>query len=64
LTLLNARGYQPVELTSVMFRPLAAENAFDLRTNPQIKTRIIDRAKKALGANIGGRLVNRSRRTR
>ena len=50
LTLLNARGYQPVELTSVMFRPLAAENAFDLRTNPQIKTRIIESGEEKLWA--------------
>ena len=39
--LLNERGYQPVELTSVMFRPLDAENASGLPKNPNISTRII-----------------------
>jgi GNAT superfamily N-acetyltransferase len=33
-----------------MFRPLAAENAFDLRTNPQIKTRIIESGEEKLWA--------------
>ncbi len=41
LGLLNERGYCPVELTSVMFRPLDAENEIDLPNNPNIGTRII-----------------------
>ncbi len=41
LALLNGRGYQPIELTSVMFRPLDAENEIGLPKNPNISTRII-----------------------
>ncbi|MEZ5345988.1 MAG: hypothetical protein R2681_10585 [Pyrinomonadaceae bacterium] len=39
--LLNKRGYQPVELTSVLIRPLDVENELDLAVNPNIRTRII-----------------------
>ncbi len=41
LGLLNERGYRPVELTSVMFRPLDAEDEVSLPNNPNIRTRII-----------------------
>jgi GNAT superfamily N-acetyltransferase len=41
MTLLNERGYQPIELTSVMYRTLDLENALDLPKNPNISTRII-----------------------
>ncbi len=41
LTLLNERGYQPIELTSVMFRPIESEINLVFTLNPQIKTRII-----------------------
>lgn len=50
LTLLNERGYQPVELSSVMFRPLAQENTSELQTNPQIKTRIIESGEEKIWA--------------
>jgi hypothetical protein len=39
--LLNERGYQPIELTSVMYRTLDAENAIDSQTNPRISSRIV-----------------------
>ncbi len=39
--LLNERGYQPIELTNVMYRTLKAENALGSPTNPRISTRII-----------------------
>lgn len=42
MALLNKRGYQPCELTSVMYRTLDAESAFDLPKNPNISTRIIE----------------------
>lgn len=42
ITLLNERGYQPIELTSVMYRTLKAETALDSRVNPRISTRIIN----------------------
>lgn len=41
LSLLNARGYQPIELTSVMFRILKSENEISLPKNQNIRTRII-----------------------
>jgi hypothetical protein len=40
--LLNERGYQPIELTSVMYRTLGAEIALNSPTNPRISTHIID----------------------
>jgi GNAT superfamily N-acetyltransferase len=44
LTLLNGRGYQPIELTSIMFRPLDAENEINLPKNSNISARIIGAA--------------------
>ncbi len=41
LDLLSERGYHPVELTSVMFRPLDAEDEISLPKNLNIQTRII-----------------------
>lgn len=41
LPLLNERGYQPIELTSVMFRRVEPKNNFAAALNPKIKTRII-----------------------
>ncbi len=41
LGLLDERGYRPVELTSVMFRPLNLEDKISLPKNPNIRTRII-----------------------
>ena len=41
IPLLNERGYQPVELTSVMYQPINGAERINLPTNPQIKTRII-----------------------
>lgn len=40
VALLNERNYQPIELTSVMFQEISAENRVNL--NPNIKTRIIE----------------------
>lgn len=40
ISLLNERGYQPIELTSVMFLPIE-EIKFDTAANSNIKTRII-----------------------
>lgn len=41
MALLNERGYQPVELTSVMYRTLDSTNALNLPKNRHISTRII-----------------------
>jgi hypothetical protein len=48
--LLNRRGYQPIELTSVLYQPLGAETAPALPVNPQIKTRIIEKGEEQLWA--------------
>ncbi len=50
LTLLNERGYQPVELTSVMFRPIESEINLGFTLNPKIKTRIIKAGEEKLWA--------------
>lgn len=49
--LLNERGYQPCELTSVMFRPLDAENEITVSKNPNILTRIIADDEVGIWAN-------------
>ncbi len=49
ITLLNERGYQPVELTSVMFQTVE-EIKFDLAINPKIETRIIEPGEEKLWA--------------
>ncbi len=43
LSLLNERGYQPIELTSVMFQPLAPDILPELSVNRKIKIRIIEK---------------------
>ena len=40
--MLNKRGYQPIEFTSVMYREIDSANSFVPPQNSQIKTRIID----------------------
>lgn len=50
LTLLNERGYQPCELTSVMFQPIERKINLDLPSNPEIKTRIIEAGEEKLWA--------------
>ena len=52
LPLLNERGYQPIELTSVMFRQLAPEINLDYTLNPKIKTRIIEAGEEKLWAQV------------
>lgn len=43
INLLNERGYQPIELTNIMFRPVGKENPTASSENLQISTRIIAR---------------------
>jgi GNAT superfamily N-acetyltransferase len=50
LTLLNERGYQPCELTSVMFQPIEKEINLGLPLNSEIKTRIIAAGEEKLWA--------------
>lgn len=48
--LLNERGYQPVEMTSVMYREIDDEMLAGLQTNAQISTRIIEKGEEKLWA--------------
>ena len=48
--LLNERGYQPVEMTSVMYREIDNEMLAALQTNSQISTRIIEKGEEKLWA--------------
>lgn len=48
LTLLYERGYQPIELSSVLYRPIEID--FNVSLNPNIKTRIIESGEETLWA--------------
>jgi hypothetical protein len=48
--LLNQRGYQPIELTSVLYQPLDGKNELELPVNPQISTRIIEPGEEEIWA--------------
>jgi hypothetical protein len=50
MTLLSDRGYSPIELTSVMYRPLTAEDLLREALNPDIATRVIASGEEALWA--------------
>lgn len=52
LELLNKRGYQPVELTSVMYLPLEEKDFTKQTENEQIKVRIIEKGEEKLWAQI------------
>jgi len=48
--LLNERGYQPVEFTSVMYRPIEREINLGVTVNPKIVTRVIEAGEEKLWA--------------
>jgi GNAT superfamily N-acetyltransferase len=50
LGLLNERGYQPIEMTSVMYLPLTGEINRSMPVNTNIKTRIIEAGEEKLWA--------------
>ncbi len=50
LGLLNERGFEPIELTNVMFQPLAPDSLPELSVNQNIKTRIIERGEEKIWA--------------
>ncbi len=50
VVMLNERGYQPFEYTSVMFRPLEQEINLGAAINPKIKTRIVEAGEEKLWA--------------
>ncbi|MDQ3799407.1 MAG: GNAT family N-acetyltransferase, partial [Acidobacteriota bacterium] len=50
--LLNRRGYQPIELSSILYQPLEGEITTALPVNPQIKTRVIEKGEEELWARV------------
>jgi GNAT superfamily N-acetyltransferase len=50
MSLLNARGYRPVELTSLMFQPLEAADRLSPPVNPSLKTRIVQPGEEEIWA--------------
>ena len=50
LVLLNERGYQPIELTSVLYQEIETENRLDLPINPGIKTRVVEAGEEEIWA--------------
>lgn len=53
LTLLNARGYKPVELTSVMYRPLLTDSTDQLKQNR-------DQSEAGLESSVASKLITRA----
>ncbi len=53
--LLNERGYQPLEFTSVMYRPLEREINLGVPVNSKIVTRIIEAGEEKLWARTSAR---------
>lgn len=54
MPLFNARGYQPIESTSVMYMPLVNANK-NLAINPSISTRVIEPGEEAVWAKTSTR---------
>jgi hypothetical protein len=52
MALLNDRGYQPCELTSLLFQELDGESSLDLPVNSQIKTRVVEAGEENLWAQV------------
>ncbi len=48
--LFNERGYQPIEFSSVMYRPIEAETKLGAPVNPKITTRIIEAGEEKIWA--------------
>lgn len=55
LTLLNERGYQPVEFTSVMFRPILREAYLSAQRNDNIRVRLVQEDEHELWANTAAK---------
>jgi hypothetical protein len=55
MTLLNERGYQPIELSSVMYRPIGRGVQFASPRNEKIQTRLIDEGEEDLWAQTAAR---------
>ncbi len=55
LALLSQRGYQPVEFTSVMFRPIRRDLRLPAASNERIRTRIVEPGEEKLWAQTAAR---------
>jgi GNAT superfamily N-acetyltransferase len=55
LTLLNERGYQPCEFTSVLFRPLGGELRLGRPLNPRVRARPVRADERGLWAGVSTR---------
>ncbi|HVF26817.1 MAG TPA: GNAT family N-acetyltransferase [Pyrinomonadaceae bacterium] len=55
VTLLNERGYQPIEFTSVMFRPIRRETRYAESCNEKIQTRLVEEADHELWAQTSAK---------
>lgn len=55
LVLLNERDYQPIEFTSVMYRPLARDFQFPLALNEKIRVRLIEDGEQELWAQTAAK---------
>jgi hypothetical protein len=55
LELLNARGYQPIELTSVLYRPIRRSEHLSGSRNDRLRVRVIDDDEQDLWAQVGVR---------
>ncbi len=50
MALLNERGYQPCQLTSIMFQEIDSDNKLNMPINPLIKTRIAEAGEEEIWA--------------
>jgi hypothetical protein len=55
LTLLNGRGYQPIELTSVMYRPIESGVQLASPRNEEVKSRLMREGEEDLWARTAAR---------
>jgi hypothetical protein len=55
LALLNDRGYHPIELTSVMYRPIRAGLPLPVARNDRVQVRLVQGDERALWARVGAR---------
>ncbi|HEY0005751.1 MAG TPA: GNAT family N-acetyltransferase [Pyrinomonadaceae bacterium] len=53
--LLNERGYQPIEFTSVMFRPIRRGASFAVLSNEKIRVRLMRQGEEEMWAQLAAR---------
>ncbi len=55
VAVLNGRGYEPVELTSILFRPIGKGQTFAPSTSQRLRVRVIEEGEQALWAHTSAR---------